>query len=102
MAAITDLTWQQVQDALDATGAIAVASGKVVITVETVTGDATATMTDAGVLKFINTLLDACLEAQTTANVNQVTGEKLNSFSNPTYGAPSNGNVLVTRTVRLN
>lgn len=102
MAAITDLTWQQVQDALGVTGGITVTSSKVVINVETILGSTTDALSDAGVLKFLNKLLDACLDAQATANTNQATGEKLNSFGTPTYGAITNGNVLVTRTVRLN
>lgn len=101
MAAITDLTWQQLQTEIGTAGAIAISGTTVAIDVSLVTGDATDALTDAGVLKFVDKLLSYCLAAQTTANGGQVAGERLNSFSAPTYGSVLNGQVPVNRTVSL-
>ena len=101
MAAITDLTWQQVQDALGIAGAIALDTGKIVIDTSLVTGDTIDGMTDMGVLKFLNKLIEACVEAQTTVNDGQVAGERLNAFSAPSFGNPTNGAVVATRTIRF-
>lgn len=102
MAAITDLTWQELQAAVGVTGAITVVSGAVVIDVGKISGDTVDALTDGGVVKFANKFLDACTEAQATANTNQVAGEKLNAFNSPTFSAPSSGKVLATRTTRTN
>ena len=100
MAAINDLTWQQLQDALGTAGAITVASGKVVIDVGLVGGLTADALSDNGVLKFLDKLLDACQDAQTTVNAAQAVGERLAAFSTPTIGAPSSaGLVPVTRAI---
>jgi len=100
MAAIVDLTWQQLQDALGTAGAITVVSGKVVIDVGLVGGLTADSLSDNGVIKFLDKLLDACQDAQSTANTAQTTGERLAAFTPPTIGAPSSaGLVPVTRSV---
>lgn len=100
MAAITDLTWQQLQDAIGITGAITVVSGKVVIDVGLIAGATIDGLSDTGVIKFLDKLLEAGYDAQVSANTSQTTGERLAAFSNATIGAPSSaGLVPVTRTV---
>jgi hypothetical protein len=100
MAVINDLTWQQLQDALGIAGAITVTSEKVLIDVSLIADATIDSLSDKGVLKFLDKLLDACQEAQTTVNAAQAAGERLAAFSPPTIGAPSStGLVPVTRTV---
>ena len=55
--------------------------------------------TSTGVIKFMSRLFDACREAQTSANVNQPTGERLNAFATPTNQAPVNNFVPVVRSM---
>jgi len=103
MAAITDLTWQQIQTALTAmnvnyAGAISVVGGKVVIDVETITGEPSSAMTAEGVVEFIYKFRDAAGQAQLTVNTNQAAGEQLNAFPAFSYSAPTaEGLVNVTQ-----
>lgn len=100
MAAITDLSWQQVQDALATAGAITVSGERVIIDVGVVAGITADALSDNGVIKFLDKFLEACADAQTAANSGQVPGERLAAFTPPTIGAPSSaGLVPVTRSV---
>lgn len=96
MAALTDLTWQQLADKLPA-GAITATNGKVMIDVgNIIESDATA-LTNDGVIKFFSMLFTAANKAQTDANADQVDGEKLSAFSPATIGANANGYITLTR-----
>lgn len=97
MAALTDLTWEQLVSQLP-TGAIEVdTSGNVVINVGTVSGTPTNALADAGVVKFFSMLFTAANKAQISANESQEDGEKLSAFSPATMGAASNGYITLTR-----
>lgn len=96
MAATTDLTWQQLQAQLPA-GSLAVVSGKVMMDVGLVSGQVIDALTDTGVVKTFNTLLNSGLAAQSTVNTGQVAGEKLAAFATPTSGSVANGFVIVER-----
>jgi len=96
MAALTDLTWQQLAAQLPA-NSITVVSGKVTIDVS-VASDITAdALTDAGVIKFFSFLFTAANKAQTAANTSQVQGEKLAAFNAATIGSNAEGYITLTR-----
>jgi hypothetical protein len=96
MAAITDLTWQQVQDKLPA-GAITVVGGAVTINIGLINDSTVNALTDSGVVKFFSMLFTAANKAQTDANVDQIDGEKLAAFSPATIGANANGFITLSR-----
>lgn len=96
MAALTDLTWQQVADKLPV-GAITVSAGKVTIDISLITDTTVDSLTDSGVIKFFSVLFTAANKAQTDANVDQVDGERLTAFSPATIGANANGYITLTR-----
>lgn len=96
MAAITDLTWQQVLDKLPASS-IVLTGGKVLIDVGAVANLTADALTDAGVIKFVATLMGAAYAAQQTANEGQTTGERLAAFGAPANGAINSGYVPITR-----
>ena len=103
MAAVTDLSWEQLKTAAVAAGkpdsAIAVVGGKVVIDVGAINGDAVAVLGNAGVVKFCAKLLDICAKAQATANEGQPGGERLAAFASPSVGNSTGGFVPVSRAV---
>lgn len=96
MAAITDLTWQQLQDKLPA-GAITVTTGAVSINVGIVNGSTIDALTDSGVVKFFSMLFTAANKAQTDANATAEDGESLAAFSPATIGNNANGYITLTR-----
>lgn len=97
MAALNDLTWQQLADKLP-TNAIKVdTNGKVVIDVGIVNTATADALTDSGVVKFFSMLFTAANKAQTDANAQQEDGEKLSAFSPATIGANANGYITLTR-----
>lgn len=96
MAALTDLTWQQVAQQLPA-DAITVVDGKVMVDVGTTTGNVIDALTDGGVVKFFSILFSAANKAQIAANQTQDDGEKLTAFSPATIGAAADGFVTLTR-----
>ncbi|MHC5719130.1 MAG: hypothetical protein ACYTX0_45475 [Nostoc sp.] len=100
MTAITDLTWQQLEDASGITGAIAVVgtgdTAKVMIDVSLITGSHIAALSATGVIDFLIKLREFAAAAQVTANVGQAVGEKLAAFPALTYGVlGSDGRVQV-------
>ena len=105
MAAITDLTWQQLETALGANGAIQVSgtapNETVMIDVSKVNGDAVQALTTYGVVEFIAKLFYACRSAQTAANEGQANGERLNAFLNPTQVIQTDQSVLVTQQMQF-
>lgn len=110
MAPITDLTWSQLNIALrnrlnlpsnapniigvDAYGLPATIDIDVIVGAFPLLGE-----DEAGVVKFMAILLDACRDAQTTVNVNQPVGERLTAFPDATSAAPVGTLVPVTRTM---
>lgn len=96
MAAITDLTWQQVLAELPAS-AIVVTAGKVMIDASLVAGLTVDALTDMGVVKFFAALSTAANKAQVAANVAQAEGEKLAAFAPATVGTATNGFITLTR-----
>ena len=96
MAALTDLTWQQLADKLPM-GAITVAAGKVTIDVGLINNSTVDALTDSGVVKFFSLLFTAANKAQTDANAAQTDGEKLNTFSSATIGNNANGYITLSR-----
>ena len=96
MAALTDLTWQQLADKLP-TGAIAIVNGAVSINVGLVTDFTTGALTDPGVVKFFSVLFTAANKAQIDANAEQVDGERLTAFSPAMIGTNADGYITLTR-----
>ncbi len=85
MAAITDLTFAQLSDALGTTGAVYVGEDTlgnitVQLSVSVINDENVNNPTNTGVVKFLTRLREACHKAQETANQAQVDGEKLNAF----------------------
>lgn len=91
MTAITDLTWQQLEDASGITGAIAVVgsgdTAKVMIDASLITGTHLAALSATSVVDFLIKLREFAATAQVTANVGLSIGEKLAAFPSLTYGA---------------
>lgn len=102
MAALTDLTWQQLAAKLPA-GAITIVPAtvddpaKVMIDASLAADISAAALTDVGVVKFFSMLFTAANKAQIDANADQVDGEKLAAFSPATIGANANGFITLTR-----
>lgn len=96
MAALTDLSYQQLLAKLPA-NSLVITGGKVFLDVGIATDTTADTLTDLGVIKLLSVLLEAALKAQQDANTSQVAGEKLAALTPPTYGGAINGYVPVTR-----
>lgn len=95
MAAITDLTFAQLADALGTPNAIYVAEDPlgnitVQLSVGAINNETINSPATTGVVKFLTRLREACNKAQETANVGQAEGEKLDAFPSAT----STGSVL--------
>lgn len=106
MAAITDLTFAQIQANLPAnTITYNGANDDIVISLKTLTGDEFTALTNDGVCEVIYKLLRACQQAQAIAN--EAPGveddEILLSFPAPTNGGfnPVNNQVEVRSTVTI-
>lgn len=97
MAVITDLTFQQLLDQLPA-NSFTVAAGKVTLDLSVLTGNTIDGLTDKGVIKALNLLLDAAQKAQAAVNVGQAVGERLAAFPVPNFGNVANGYATTTRT----
>ena len=105
MAAITDITWQQLQDAIGVTGAVTVTgtapNETVMIDVSKVNGDTIQELTAAGVIECLAKLFYAARSAQTAANEGQANGERLNAFLQPTQAIQGDQTVLVTQQLQF-
>lgn len=105
MPAVTDLTWQQINDAFAVQNPgvdvvpITVISGKAYIDLSVLNDTAVAALTQFGVIKSATRFIDLARIAQETANTGKATGEKLTAFPVPTFGTLANGFAPVTRTV---
>lgn len=102
MAAKTDLTWQELNNALVAMGytnAVVVSGGKVMVDVGIITGVATTALTQGGVCEFMYKMRQGAGNAQETVNATIVnTAEQLTSFPPFSYSNPTvDGLVGVTQ-----
>lgn len=85
MAAITDLTFAQLADALGTTGAVYVGEDTqgnitVQLSISAINDENINSTASFGVVKFLTRLREACHKAQEIVNQGQATGEKLNAF----------------------
>lgn len=95
MAAITDLTFNQLSEALATTGALSVSEDilgniTVQLSVSIINDETINNLASMGVVKFLTRLREACHKAQEAINTSQDTGEKLNAFP----AATSTGSVV--------
>lgn len=94
MAAITDLTFQQVLDKSPSNsivvsdGTTALPSGTY-INLGTFLGQSVSGLSSTGVVEFASKFLQRARNAQTTVNTNQAVGEALNAFPNPVANTPT-------------
>lgn len=100
MAAVTDLTYQQLLNKLPA-GAVVVTAGKVMVDVSLVTGTLADAMSDTSVIKFIAKFMDAAYAAQQTANIGQTAGERLAAVSGANQVESVGSLVSLSRTFTL-
>lgn len=107
MAAVTDLSWQQLSDAF---GSQAVGHSLLRYTADaygnhlfldlvTLLGRDVAGLTETGVIEALLKLRELCVAAQATANTGKTDAEKLKSFPAATYSAASNSNLPITATI---
>ena len=82
---MADLTLQQLADAAPE-DAITVSGSDVVISLGTLTGESTLSLTDEKVGEALSKLLQAAADAQT--EYNQTASAQLNSYPTPTLGTP--------------
>jgi len=109
MAAITDLTFEQLNDAAIADANIgeaifSFAGDTITLDIKKLTGDAFSAITDEGVCEALFKLRKLAGDAQTEVNSTALPDEALTSFPPFTYGLPSaNGLVRVNQiqTVQL-
>lgn len=85
MAAITDLTYDQLNAALGVDNAIYVGEDPlgnigVLISVSLINGEVANTLSEKGTIKLLTRLMAACRKAQETLNEGQAAGEKLDAF----------------------
>lgn len=85
MAAIEDLTYDQLNAALGVSNAIYVGEDPlgnigVLISASLINGETINTLSASGTIKLLTRLMAACRKAQEALNVNQVDGEKLDAF----------------------
>lgn len=85
MAAITDLTFSQLSDALGISGAVYVAEDPVgnitvQLSISAINDESINSPANFGVVKFLTRLREACHKAQMTANQGQAEGEHLDAF----------------------
>lgn len=95
MAAITDLTFDQLSNALGTTGAISVGEDTlgnitVQLSISAINDETVNSLASTGVVKFLTRLREACHKAQEIVNQGQAEGEKLDAFP----AAVSSGSVV--------
>ena len=105
MAAIVDLTFEQLNTALggSAISVDSAGSGHILIDASVINGPtgAAPAMTDMGVIELLAKLLYAAREAQATANTGQVAGEQLAALLQPTQQLLSDGSIQITQQFRF-
>lgn len=102
MAALTDLTWQQLASELPVgaimiTPATTTEPAKVMVDVSLAADISADVLATTGVVKFFSMMFTAANKAQATANEPQIDGEKLAAFNPATIGANANGYITLTR-----
>lgn len=101
MAPKTNLTFQELQTALEADGlpsAIVVdaTANKVFIDVSVLTGENITSLSQSGVVEALYKLRKGAGAAQETVNEGQIDGERLAAFPASSFGAPVDGFVSTT------
>lgn len=106
MSAVTDLSWQQIADALGSNSKIFIGEDPdgnigVLISVAAINGELTTSMNSLGVVKFLSRLRDGAAEAQVDANGKEGVTQPLTAF--PAAIASTNvENGYVTQTGTIN
>lgn len=106
MAAITDLTFSQLSDALGIPGAVSVGEDTqgnitVQLSISAINGETVNNLSGTGVVKLLTRLREACHKAQETINQGQAEGEKLDAFpAAVSSGTVVDGYVMQSGTVK--
>lgn len=85
----SDLTWNQLQSAINTPGVIQISGTNLIINVNLLTGDTYADMNAAGVTEFVQKLLDFCNKAQVNVNQGIAVGQRLAAFPPSSLGSPT-------------
>lgn len=96
---MNDLTWAQINDAIDANCIEMHPQLGLIIRPALLTDDSYASLQAQGVVEFLHKFLSACSAAQSAANTGQPAGARLNSFPGAIATAPINNVVTVTHSV---
>lgn len=108
MAAVTDLTWQQVSTAFGTVpgranllveDTDAYGNTQITLNLGTLLGRQLSGLSDAGVVEALLKLRETCVIAQATANTGKAAGEKLNSFPPATFKTAANNSLPITGTI---
>ena len=97
--AVNDLTWAQINDAIEANCIEVHPQLGVIIRPSLLTEDQYPNLQAQGVVEFLHKFLSACSAAQSAANSGQPPGSRLNSFPGAVATAPINNVVTVTHSV---
>ncbi len=95
MAAVTDLTWQQLETASGLSLISSDASG-LIIKISALTGSNTTDKNTSGVIEALFKLRDFASTAQESANDGKAIGERLASFPPSSSGTAVDGYVIQT------
>lgn len=104
MAQITDLTWEQIEDASGLLNLIIVDNNQgLLLRLSALTGTVNMSKTSGGVVQSLYQLREWAAAAQITVNTGQSIGERLAAFPNASSGTAINGFVMssgqiITRT----
>jgi hypothetical protein len=102
MAQITDLTWQQLETAINVNNAIIVdPTHGVCIRIGALLGSNPTAKTAIGVVEALFELREAAAKAQVTVNTNQLVGERLAAFPPTVSGTAVNGYVMQSGTIQV-
>lgn len=95
MAAVTDITWQQLETASGLSLISSDASG-LIIKISALTGNNTTDKNTSGVIEALFKLRDSASTAQESANDGKAIGERLASFPPSSSGTAVDGYVIQT------
>ena len=97
MAAITDLSWQQLETASGLNNLIIIDSANgLTLRLSALTTAAVSAKTDKGVMQALYKIRELAALAQITANQNAAIGERLAAFPQASTGTAVNGYVLTS------
>lgn len=103
MAAVTDLTFEQLKTTMVANGintnVLVLANNRVMLDVSALIGSNVNALSLPGVVKLVVRLLHFCVKTQNSINEQQVLGEKLTSFGVKSDSIPFDESVPVTHSV---